>query len=288
MVHAALELMSRTILLFLTLSLFGQGLEAEGTGTPELERGYRDLYALHFDDAQRRFEQWSAQFPGDARGPVSQAAGDLFAELHRLGVLEAQFFEKDETFESRQKLQPDPQLRTRFYARLAAADQLAKARLKVAPNDPDTLFAETLVYGLRADYSALIQKENMKALKDTRHAADSAAKLLKIAPTYYDAYLATGISNYLVGSLFAPLRWLLRLGGYTGDREEGLRHLEIVANQGRLLAPFARLLLAVASLRAGDAVRARQILVSLRDQFPTNPLFAKEIARIDAKPPTRN
>jgi len=263
--------------------LFAAPVNGQAGATAELERGYRDLYALRFDDAQRQFEQWSSQFPTDARGPVSQAAGDLFAELNRLGVLEAQFFEKDRTFESRPKLKPDVQLRARFYDRLARAEQLAGQRLKVAPSDPDALFAVTLVYGLRADYSALIQKENMKALKDTRRAAESAERLLKIAPTYYDAYLATGISNYLVGSLFAPLRWFLRLGGYTGDREEGLRHLEITARQGRLLAPFARLLLAVASLRAGNPARARQILVSLRDQFPSNPLYANEIARIDAR-----
>ncbi|RPJ57805.1 MAG: hypothetical protein EHM23_19350 [Acidobacteria bacterium] len=275
--------MTRAILLFVTVLSLAPRLDAQGAATIELERGYRDLYALRFEQAQREFQHWSAQFPDDARGPVSQAAGDLFAELHRLGVLEAQFFEKDERFESRSKLKPDPALRTRFNSRLTRAEQLARKRLKTVPNDPDALFALTLVYGLRADYLALIQKENMNALKDTRRAAESAEKLLKVAPTYYDAYLATGISNYLVGSLFAPVRWLLRLGGYTGDREKGVRHLEITARQGRLLAPFARLLLAVANLRAGDPERARQLLVSLRDEFPTNPLFAKEIARIDAR-----
>jgi len=275
--------MSRAIWLFLTVSLMPAGLNAQGTTTDELERGYHDMYALRFDDAQRQFERFCAQFPADARGPVSQASGDLFAERHRLGVLEAEFFEKDDTFRSRPKLKPDLQLRNRFYARLDRAEQLARQRLGQAPNDPDALFAATLVYGLRADYSALVQKENMKALKDTRRAAQSAEKLLKIDPSYYDAYLATGISNYLIGSLFAPLRWFLQLGGYSGDREEGLRHLEITARHGRLLAPFARLLLAVASLRAGKTDRARTILVSLRDQFPTNPLFAREIARIDAK-----
>lgn len=274
--------MPKTILFLLTFLMLVPALHADGTATLNLERGYRDLYLLRFDEAERQFQEWSAQFPFDARGPVSQAAGDLFAELHRLGVLESQFFVNDQNFQSRTKLQPDPQLRTRFYARLAAGERVANDRLKIAPNDPDALFAVTLVYGLRADYLALIQKENMKALKDTKRAAESAEKLLKIEPTYYDAYLATGVSNYLVGSLFAPLRWFLRLGGYTGDRDEGLRHLEITAKQGRLLAPLARLLLAVASLRAGEPERARRILVSLRDQFPSNPLFSQEIARIDS------
>ncbi|HXK61649.1 MAG TPA: tetratricopeptide repeat protein [Acidobacteriota bacterium] len=250
----------------------------------ELDQGFALLYSLDFDQAQQKFDLWSQQHPGDGRGPVAQAAGDLFAELHRLGVLEAQFFEEDRTFlESRPKLKPDPVLRERFNERLALAESLAKERLNEKPDDSNALFTLTLVYGLRADYSALILKENRTALKYTKQATRWAEKLLKKDPTYYDAYLATGISNYLIGSLFAPLRWLLRLGGYSGDREEGLRQLQLVADNGRLLAPFARLLLAIASLRAGHPQRARQLLETLRNQFPDNPLYAKEIARIDAR-----
>jgi hypothetical protein len=35
-------------------------------------------------------------------------------------------------------------------------------------------------------------------------------------------------------------------------------------------------------VREKDKVRAREILASLRDQFPGNPLFAREIARLDS------
>jgi hypothetical protein len=145
------------------------------------------------------------------------------------------------------------------------------------------LFALTLAHGLRADYVALIDKENMKALRHTREGAASAARLLAIDPGYYDAYLATGVSNYILGSLFPPVRWLLRLGGYSGNRERGLRDLSLTAEKGQLLAPFARLLLAVANLRAGERRKARDLLVGLRDEFPTNPLFAREIDRLDRR-----
>jgi len=268
----------------LALLLFPLDVCAQPGSTAGLEPGFNQLYSLRFEQAQQYFDSWSRQYPEDARGPVSQAAGDLFEEFHRLGILEAEFFEDDETFlESRPKLKPDLARRARVYARLVRAEDLATRRLKQDPQDADALFALALVYGLRADYSALIQKENMAALKHTKRAAGFAERLLKVSPTYYDAYLATGISNYLIGSLFAPVRWLLRLGGYSGDREKGIRELQITADRGRLLAPFARLLLAVASLRSGDRGRARQLLVALRDQFPSNPLYAKEIARIDAK-----
>ena len=121
----------------------------------------------------------------------------------------------------------------------------------------------------------------MAALKHTRAGSEWAKKLLAVDPTYYDAYLATGLSNYIIGSVFAPIRWFLKLGGYSGNRQEGIEHLTLTAERGRLLAPFARLLLAVAHLRAGERQAARRLLVQLRDDFPSNPLFAKEIARLD-------
>jgi predicted Zn-dependent protease len=40
-------------------------------------------------------------------------------------------------------------------------------------------------------------------------------------------------------------------------------------------------LLAIAYLRQNDRTRARELLTGLRDEFPANPLFPKEIARID-------
>src|SRR5205823_4369080 len=105
---------------------------------------------------------------------------------------------------------------------------------------------------------------------------------LKAAPDYYDGYLASGMSKYVIGSLAAPARWLMRMAGYSGDKRAGLRELEITAQRGRYLAPFARLLLAVAYLRQNDRARAHELLVGLRDDFPQNPLFPRELARLDA------
>jgi hypothetical protein len=104
------------------------------------------------------------------------------------------------------------------------------------------------------------------------HLEDYAKKLLAVEPNYYDAYLATGVSSYIIGNLFAPVRWMLRFAGYSGTTEEGIRHLKITAERGRLLAPFARLLLAIASLRANNPAQARELLKGLSEEFPTNPL----------------
>jgi hypothetical protein len=256
------------------------------TETPEprpLEDGYRMMYNLDFASAGQVFASWEERRPEDSMGPASEAAGILFAEFDRLGVLEAQFLLDDEKFLGRTKLTPDPVAHARLNAALSRAEKRALSRLALEPRDPDALLALTLVHGLRADYAALVEKRNLAALKLTRRASDWAKKLLAVDPDCEDAHLATGIGNYLVGSTFAPVRWMLRLAGYDANKQQGVRDLERTAERGRYFAPFARLLLAIAYLRDQNAPHARRILVGLRDEFPANPLFAREISRIDAR-----
>jgi predicted Zn-dependent protease len=62
----------------------------------------------------------------------------------------------------------------------------------------------------------------------------------------------------------------------------------LTAERGHYLAPFARILLAIAYVREKDKVRARQLLISLRDEFPKNPLFEQEIARLATRPVSGN
>src|SRR5262245_23153946 len=71
------------------------------TGPIGLDRGYQRLYNLDFSGAQKEFETWEKEHPQNAMGPASQAAGILFAEFDRLGVLESQFYETDSAFASR-------------------------------------------------------------------------------------------------------------------------------------------------------------------------------------------
>ena len=249
---------------------------------PSLEQGFQLLYNLDFGRAHEEFISWEQEHPQDPLGPTCDAAGLLFSEFHRLGVLEGQFYEDDKTFGSRKKLDPDPAVRDRFSATLDHAENIANVRLAKDAKDRDALFAMTLASGLRADYAALVEKRNLASLHYTKLANDWAGQLLAVDPDCYDAHLATGVNNYIVGSMAAPVRWFLRLGGVAGDKERGIAQLQLTAERGHFLAPFARIMLAIAFKREKDSARARQMLDSLREEFPGNPLFAREIARIDA------
>jgi hypothetical protein len=251
-------------------------------GVPPLDRGFQLLYNLDFNQAQHIFSAYQQSHPDDPMGPTAAAAGALFSEFDRLGVLESQFFELDKRFENRPKLTPDPAVRAQFQAAIAEADKIALARLAKNSKDKDALFALTLTNGLQADYAALIDKRNLDSLRYTKQATSWGEQTLAADPNCYDAHVAMGISKYLVGSMSAPIRWLVRLGGVSGDKKEGIKELKLVAEHGHYLAPFADILLAIAYVRDHDKQHARELLATLHDEFPANPLFGKEIAKLDA------
>jgi hypothetical protein len=250
--------------------------------TTPLDRGFSGLYNLDFAGAQKDFATWQQQHPDDPVGPVSEAAGFLFSEFNRLGVLESQFYENDDAFEGRPKLKPDPALRQNFMAAIGRAETLSRARLAKDPNDPDALFALTLSSGLQADYAALIEKHNMASLHFTKAASVSAQELLAVCHDCYDALLATGFSKYIIGSMAAPVRWILRMGGLPSDKRGGIADLQTTAEHGHYLAPFARILLSIAYVREKDKPRAMQLLTGLHAEFPANTLFPREIAHLQA------
>ncbi len=245
-----------------------------------LDHGFAGLYNLDFGGAQQDFAAWQKIHPDDPMGPVSEAAGFLFSEFNRLGVLEAQFYENDDAFFSRPKLTPDLALRDHFRDAIARTEKLAHAKLAKDPKDRDALFAMTLSSGLQADYAALIEKRNLASLHFTKQASVSAQQLLSECHDCYDALLATGFSKYIIGSMSAPVRWLLRMGGLPADKQGGIADLQATADHGRYLAPFARILLAIAYVREKDKPKAVALLSGLEREFPQNTLFPREIEHL--------
>src|SRR5882724_13624824 len=108
-----------------------------------LDQGFRLLYNLDFDQAHQVFLSWQREHPQDPVGPTAEAAGLLFSEFHRLGVLESQFYADDKSFLNREKVVPDPGVRDGFNAALGRAQAEAATRLATSPKDRDALFAMT-------------------------------------------------------------------------------------------------------------------------------------------------
>jgi hypothetical protein len=66
------------------------------------------------------------------------------------------------------------------------------------------------------------------------------------------------------------------------DRDKGLEQLRLTAQHGHYLEPFAKLLLAVAALRDSNRALARDLLSGLHNRFPNNPLYLRELNRLNS------
>jgi hypothetical protein len=242
-----------------------------------LERGYRNMYNLQFGEAHQAFAEWNQSHPADPIGPVSDAAAYLFSEFDRLHILQSEFFTHDQHYLTDHKLAPDPNIKQQFYGALEQARTLASKNA----NDKDAQFATVLANGLESDYLALIEKRYTTSFQKMKMARTQAEHLLATDPTYYDAWVAVGVENYVLSAKAALFRWLLRLSGGQTNKAVGVEKLKLVAERGRYLAPFARLLLAVAALRDNEHGRARDLLAELSRDYPQNPLYREELTRIE-------
>ncbi len=249
------------------------------SGNP-LNDGYHDLYNLDFDSAHQHFQQWMTMHPEDPMGPASDAAASLFSEFNRLHIIDVDLFADQERFDSRQKLTPDPNVRKNFDDRAAQADRLADTAIQHNPNDAMALLCQNR----RRRHAVRLRSHDRKArprrLSLSKQASAFSRKALALNPTLYDAYLATGVENYMLSLKSAPLRWILGMTGAVTNKEEGIRLLHITAAQGHYLAPFARMMLAVAAIRDGHPQEARDILSALSREYPQNTMYVRQLARI--------
>jgi hypothetical protein len=149
-----------------------------------------------------------------------------------------------------------------------------------APSNENTALASLLRTGLHADYLAFIEKRNMAALSELKQSRVQAEQVITEHPKLYDAYIAVGVENYMLSLKPLAVRWLLRMGGAQTDKQTGLERLQLTAEKGHYLLPYARLLLAVAALRDHDVPKARGILTWLATEYPKNPLYREELQKL--------
>ncbi|MCC6537129.1 MAG: hypothetical protein IT162_06235 [Bryobacterales bacterium] len=246
---------------------------------------YQRLYNFDFTGAHRALDAYQAAAPQDPLGHSTRAAAYLFYELDRLKILQGEFFSDDKKISGDDALLPDPAVRSRFFAAIDEAQRLAEARLKEQPRDTNAMFAYSMTEGLRTDYTAFVEKRQLRSLSSARKAHSYAVQLLQLDPTFVDAKVTTGITEYLSGSLPFFIRWFIKFENTQGSKEVAVANLENAAGKARYLGPFARILLAIIHLREKRAPRSLQYLEGLVAEFPQNPLLRREMERLRVRLP---
>ena len=261
----------------------GQGREEHDR--PLVKRAFERLYNFNFAGAHLAADSHIAKYPEDPMGYAVRAASYLFHELDRLKILESEFFIDDNKLAGKTPQRPDASIRDRFYAAVTDAERAAHAARARDPSDSHALFALSMSEGMKTDYTAFVEKRQLRSLPMARASNSYAVQLLKNDPDFADAYLTTGLTEYLIGSLPFFIRWFVRFDGVRGDKKLAEANLQKVARQGRYLGPFAEILLSILYLREKQPRMSIMLLENLVARYPENPLFRKELALLSAKYP---
>jgi hypothetical protein len=256
------------------------GESACGAESPELSDAFDYLYSFNFPAAHAEINRFIGAHPQAPLGYAIRSAAYLFYELDRLGILESEFLTSDKHIADRKTLRPDPDVREKFLKALADAQSRADAALAANPKDRQALFAMSIVEGVTTDYMAFVEKHQIASLSPAKRSNSYAQQLLKLNPPCVDAYITAGISEYMVGSLPFFIKWFVRFDNVQGSKEQGVKNLELVVREGHYFKPFAKILLAIIDLREKRPRETGKLLESLARDYPSNPLFRKELARM--------
>jgi hypothetical protein len=248
----------------------------------ELDEAFTRMYNTDFPGAHVHIDRYVAAQPSDPFGYAVRASAFLFSELDRLGILESEFFADDKRIIEKKKLKPDLEIANKF--RQAVSDAQSRGATLLASNvsDQNALFSMAITQGVLMDYTALVEKRQLSSLASARRANTYAQQLLKVNPQYYDAYLTTGVNEYLVGSLPFYVRWFVHFDGVDGNKTAGIENLKVVSRSGHYLRPFAKILLAVCYLRERQPRETQKLLAALNSEFPANLLIRRELAKVSA------
>ncbi len=243
-------------------------------------RGYQHFYNLRYDQALADFRRYEAAAPNDPNAFNHVAEGILYRDMFRAGALETELVSGNNPFLRRAKVNASPEDQREFDSSINRAMSLCQARLKANARDAGALYALGVSYGLRANYDFLVRKAWRDALRDATAARRAHSRVTEIDPSNVDARMVQGLHDYVVGSL--PLHWRLFgfLIGFHGNKDEGIRAVELVARKGNINRLDAEFLLCAIYRREKKSARAIPLLEDLIGRFPDNYLLRMELAQM--------
>lgn len=243
---------------------------------PIAQAGFRHFYNLEYDQALTLFQEEIASRPGQPEGYNHLAQTILYRGLYKSGILENSLASGDDLLLSlirQPKLALAPTDEKEFQRAVNAAVGRAESQLRKDPNDAAALYALGAAYGLRANYDFLVRKAWFAAIRGSNAARGLHNRASRLDPGNVDARMMQGVHEYVVAGLPAVLRVLGSITGLRGDKEAGLRLLEMVASQGADSKVEAQMLLATLYRHEKQPQTAMSFLNHLRQSYPRNYLL---------------
>lgn len=240
------------------------------------KRGFDRFYNLDYEHAVRDFETDLKAHPDDPFAINHLLTARLFHILYAMGVLDTGYYSNN-SFLSQPHGKPDPKEQEEIKALVNRALSLEDDRLDHNGKDVNTLYARGVTRGLRATYTALVERSWFAALRSALGARRDHQKVLELDAGYTDAKMVVGIHNYVIGSLPWGVKMAVAMVGIGGSKKKGIEYLYDVARCGSCEdSTDAKIVLALFLRREGRPAEALELDRSLARAYPRNVLFALE------------
>jgi tetratricopeptide (TPR) repeat protein len=245
-----------------------------------VDAAFEHFYNLEYEPALKLFQRAERQNPAspDIHNHIAQTL--MFREMYRNGALESELVSGNDAFLRRPKLDAGPDVQERFQSELQSAMDLAQARLRANQNDPEALFAMGISHGLRSNWDFLVRRAWMDALREATAGRKLHNRITEMDPDNVDARFMQGMHDYVVGNLPLMYKMLGFLAGFRGDKQQGIRTVELVAQRGERNKVDAEVILCVLYRREKRYKEALPLLDDLIQRFPRNYLLWFERAQM--------
>jgi len=283
-VKSILLVFALLVALFLPAAVFAQTAPPWLTETEHAQfetlriAGSEALFNLDYESARKSFKEMAVAFPNYPAGSQFLADSLWVETLYQTRRLQSSLYGSDDTFYSTSDDKADPKIVEQFRNLTRQARQLAEARLKQFPRDPEALYFLGATEGLKASFEEAVERRHFAALKDGSDAVDRHREVIKLDPNYHDAEITIGLYDYTVGALPLPVKLIAGVAGFRGSKKRGLATLERVAREGHWVHDEAKTLLIVLYTREKRYADAAALARELAAKYPPNYLYRLEAA----------
>jgi len=244
------------------------------------KEGFADIFNLDYDRAGQIFESLEKDYPRHPAPPLYRAAIVWLEEMLRRQDLSLDRFITASYFSRKTNQTMPPERRAAFLQDLARCQARARAILQKDGRDRDGRYFTAMSYGLQASFAATIDHSPREAFSSGSRAYAYCKQLTEEDPGYYDAYLTTGVYEYIAGSIPWYMKWLTFFIGIRGSKQDGMAHLELASEKGPYVFNEAKLVLMVLQVREHRYGEALELARYLSGRFPRNFILALNVAQV--------
>ena len=236
--------------------------------------GSQLLFDYDFEEALGHYAGVSERFPEHPTGPYNLATTIWTRLAQRSNGMRGSTLRNDRFFSQQGRPETTPEEVAAFREQLEEAYRRAQALLERDPDDVEALYYLGATEALESGWAMIVDRVWLRAARTIRRGVRRHRRVQELDPGFRDAYAVPGAYEYGIAALPRPLRMLVFVFGMRGDREGGLRGVQITANEGRRARWGGLWTYALLMQREEREDEALAAVRRLRRQFPKNPDFA--------------